>query len=31
MLEVDFELIDAPELARELRRLARRYARAAGG
>jgi len=31
MLDVDFELIDAPELARELRRLARRYTRAAGG
>jgi predicted DNA-binding transcriptional regulator YafY len=31
MLDVDFDLIDAPELARELRRLARRYTRAAGG
>jgi len=30
MLEVDFDIIDAPELAQELRKLARRYARAAG-
>jgi predicted DNA-binding transcriptional regulator YafY len=31
MLDVDFDLLEAPELARELRRLARRYSRAAGG
>jgi predicted DNA-binding transcriptional regulator YafY len=31
MLDVDFDLIDAPELARELRKLASRYTRAAGG
>jgi predicted DNA-binding transcriptional regulator YafY len=30
MLEVDFDIIDAPELAQELRKLARRYTRAAG-
>jgi predicted DNA-binding transcriptional regulator YafY len=30
MLDVDFDVIDAPELAEELRKLARRYARAAG-
>jgi hypothetical protein len=30
MLEVDFDLLDAPELAEALARLARRYARAAG-
>jgi predicted DNA-binding transcriptional regulator YafY len=31
MLDVDFDVIDAPELAEELRKLAGRYARAAGG
>jgi len=31
MLDVDFDLIDAPELAEELRKLASRYTRAAGG
>jgi predicted DNA-binding transcriptional regulator YafY len=30
LLDVDFDLIDAPELATELDKLARRYARAAG-
>jgi predicted DNA-binding transcriptional regulator YafY len=30
MLDVDFDLLDAPELAEALARLARRYARAAG-
>jgi hypothetical protein len=28
MLDVDFDIIDAPELAQELRRLATRYTRA---
>jgi predicted DNA-binding transcriptional regulator YafY len=30
MLDADFDIIDAPELAEELRKLARRYTRAAG-
>ena len=30
LLDVDFEIVDAPELAAQLRRLARRYTRAAG-
>ena len=31
LLDADFDVIDAPELAEELRRLARRYTQAAGG
>ena len=31
MLDVDFDIIDAPELAQQLRKLARRYTRATGG
>jgi predicted DNA-binding transcriptional regulator YafY len=30
LLDVDFEIVDAPELATQLRKLARRYTRAAG-
>jgi hypothetical protein len=30
MLDVDFDILDAPELAEALAQLARRYARAAG-
>jgi predicted DNA-binding transcriptional regulator YafY len=30
LLDVDFEIVDAPELAEQLRKLARRYTRAAG-
>ena len=31
LLDTDFDIIDAPELAEELGKLARRYNRAAGG
>jgi predicted DNA-binding transcriptional regulator YafY len=31
MLDVDFDIIDAPELAQQLRKLASRYTRATGG
>jgi hypothetical protein len=30
LLDVDFEIVDAPELATQLRKLASRYTRAAG-